>query len=607
MVEDDTFTYHVKQQSADQVNKAAQSLITKERTQKLDLLIHLLANLKQGLVVCGPQGIGKTTLLNILQERKTESWRYCPIQGHADISFEAIQQQLFRAQSSQPAQHVVLIIDNAGQLVPGLIATLIQYAAANPVLRVIFALTHDELQVKRSSDRIIDDCHIVEIPALSERQCGDFLQHLSTKPYANLAFKTIDDGMIAHVYRETHGIPGRIIAEISGLSAGTKQGGKLKWLIILAVAAAAAIALAALWLMSSKQDDKKITVPVAVEQKTDNTGVAPAQPESPIMLTLPPVQPITRQQPAPANDGEKTIVSPDGANVNKNEQQQSVVPTAKPEAASPAVDKQANEPPRSGISVPAPPQASVINTPPPEPVSREEGNAGKLPVAAIQPSTSSMMPAGEQEKPAQAELNRAASEARTPVTQNIEIKAQPEPMNKATEQKPGKKQTDAAQQKSAEQLWASQEKLKQAELKKPVISVEPIASINKLETIQIPQKPVNVVAVPEQGITETAPMPAQQSMEIALPKAVTEISSIPSPESNFTLQLMVLSKQSSTDDMLRKYPAMAPDIRVIRSVAKGKEKFILEYGSYPDAVSANKAKESLPFEFHRAMVRKIAR
>lgn len=69
---------------------------------------------------------------------------------------------------------------------------------------------------------------------------------------------------------------------------------------------------------------------------------------------------------------------------------------------------------------------------------------------------------------------------------------------------------------------------------------------------------------------------------------------------------MVLSKQSSADDMFKKYPALAPDIRVIRTIAKGKEKFILEYGSYSDTESANKAKQSLPFEFHRALVRKIA-
>ncbi len=628
MVEDDTFTYHVKQQSADQINKAAQSLITKERTQKLDLLIHLLANLRQGLVVCGPEGIGKTTLLNILLDRKAESWRYCAIEGHAGLSFEAIQQQLFKAQSGKLVQQVVVIIDNAGELVPGLISTVIQYAAANPVLRVIFALTHDELQVKRGSDRVIDDCHIVEIPPLSERQCGDFLQHLSTKPYANLSFKTIDDNMIAHVYRETHGVPGRIIAEISGFSSGVKQGGKLKWVIILAVAAAVVITLGIQRLLSptivpgvalppasmqsSTDNEKRVATPAAVEQKAGNTGAVPAQPESQIMLALPPVQPAIRQQPVSANEGDKAkdvLVPPAEVNVNRNGQQP-VVPAAKPDTTNQSVDKQANDALRSEATLPATPKVSVVDTLPADMAPRSGGNAARLPgaVASMQP-THAMPPGAEQEKPKQVESSKTVNDVKPSATQNLEVKVQAEPVNTvAAEQKPDNKQTDVTKQKMAERLWALQEKLKQAELKKTVNSVESVDP-NKLETIQIPQKPVEIAAVPDQGIIETTPIPVpgQQAMETAAPKKLEpEVSLIPSAD-NFTLQLMVLSKKSSADEMLKKYPAMGPDIRVIRTIVKGKEKFILEYGSYPDATSANKAKESLPFEFHRAMVRKIAR
>ena len=58
------------------------------------------------------------------------------------------------------------------------------YAAKNPVLRVVFVLTHDDLDVKITSDSAIDDCHLIEIPSLSEKQCGDFLQYLATKPHS---------------------------------------------------------------------------------------------------------------------------------------------------------------------------------------------------------------------------------------------------------------------------------------------------------------------------------------------------------------------------------------------------------------------------------------
>jgi hypothetical protein len=624
MVDDDTFTYHVKQQSADQINRPAQSLITKERTQKLDLLIHLLSNLTQALVVCGPEGIGKTTLLKILQERKTESWRYCLIQGNAAVSFEAVQEQLFRAQSVQSSstaagrsasqyKQVVLIIDNAGALVPGLIAAIIQYAAASPALRVVFALTHDELQVKRVSDRAIDDCHIVEIPSLSEKQCGDFLQHLSTKPYANVSFKAIDDNMVTHIYRETHGIPGRIIAEISGLSSGAKQGGKLKWLLVLAVATAIAIAVGAQWLMSSaiapaspkaptagapppdltsmdggnaarlpgavvampssKDNAKEAMAPATVEQKANSTEVAPPQPESQIVLPLPPAQ-------QPANGAKGALEPSVEVNVNR-EGRQAVTPAAKPEAASMAADKR---------------------------LASDAVHPTAIAPVSVQSPTDPMPLGGGQDKPKQPELTKTVNSVEPPAAQNLEVKGQPVPAATVeVDLKPDKKQSDGAQQKTAGRLWASQEKLKQAELKAPLNSVEPFTPN------QVPQNPVKVTAIPEERTIETATLQQTEpgrlaSLPIAtLPSSPAVEASLPPSADNFTLQLMVLSKQSSADDILKKYPALGPDIRVIRTLAKGKEKFILEYGSYPDAASANKAKESLPFEFHKALVRKAGR
>lgn len=561
MVEDDTFTYHVKQQPINTapVNMAAQSLITKERTQKLDLLIHLLSNLPQALVVCGPEGIGKTTLLTVLQERKTESWRYCLIQGNADLSFEAIQGQLSRAASGKSGQtsgryevqhkQIVLIIDNAGELVPGLIATIIQYAAANPVLRVIFALTHDELQVKRGSDRAIDDCHIVEIPPLSEKQCGDFLQHLSTKPSLNLSFKAISENMITHIYRETHGVPGRIIAEISGLS-GAKQGGKLKWILVLGAVVALAVAFGVQWLVSSTYLHTAPASPkpsTSSEHNTDNIDTAFPKPEAQIKLALPPVQPIIQpqEQAVPANKGNeaKDTLEPSVEIQTSKDDQQTVISTAKPEA--------------TGTAVIKPPALDA-----------------------------------KQEKPKQAESSEAIGHVEPPIPENPEIKTQAKQIN-AVEiaQKTGKKASDVAPQNMAERLWASREKQKQAELSKTLDKVEPFTP-NNPELIQIPQEPVATGATPGEPDIKT-PAPQQE----------LDQSSVQSPN-NFTLQLMVLSKQSSINDILRKYPAMEPGFRVINSIANGQQKFILEYGSYPDAASANQARQSLPVEFRKALVRK---
>ena len=91
MVENDTFTYQVNKPFIDQKSRVFHALITQERTKKLELLIHLIANSRQALVVCGPQGIGKSTLLKVLQENQVESWCYCPLPADAAFSFEKIQ------------------------------------------------------------------------------------------------------------------------------------------------------------------------------------------------------------------------------------------------------------------------------------------------------------------------------------------------------------------------------------------------------------------------------------------------------------------------------------------------------------------------------------
>ncbi|MGR9117283.1 MAG: AAA family ATPase [Gammaproteobacteria bacterium] len=235
MVENDIFSVKDNNIANGKDDSTVHSLITLERSQKLDLLSHLITNLRQSLIVCGPSGIGKSTLLNVLIERSSPDWHCFYIQGSQQLSFESLLDQLsqwtkqerselntqdltgYLAKLSAKNQKLVLIVDNSGLLVPGLIDALNRFSLGNPALRIIFALTQDELYVKSSSDNTVDDCHFIEIPTLSEKQCGEFLRNLSGKPGAAIAFSAIDDAMIAYLYQETHGIPGRIIAALPHL------------------------------------------------------------------------------------------------------------------------------------------------------------------------------------------------------------------------------------------------------------------------------------------------------------------------------------------------------------------------------------------------------
>lgn len=219
-----------------QSKSAESSLLTSERSQKLDLLIHLISNLKQTIVICGPNGIGKTVILNELKKHKIDDWSVLTILGSSNLSYERIQDQLswFLEQDNieyqnldltailsalnQQKQKIVVLIDDAGLLVPGLISSLVQLASENSCLRIVFSLTHEEIEIKNISDQLIEECHFIEIPALTEKQCGIFLQNMSFQPDSIIVYDAINDDLIEKLHRETLGIPGKIITELPKLA-----------------------------------------------------------------------------------------------------------------------------------------------------------------------------------------------------------------------------------------------------------------------------------------------------------------------------------------------------------------------------------------------------
>ncbi|MDQ5939228.1 MAG: uncharacterized protein QG557_175, partial [Pseudomonadota bacterium] len=103
-------------------------LITKERTQKFELLLHFIPNLKQHLIISGVEGIGKTLLLDMLYDIDSDAWQCCFVQGSAELSFETIEAQLTKSMrrnkheslsrafedAQEKHKKIVLIIDDAG-------------------------------------------------------------------------------------------------------------------------------------------------------------------------------------------------------------------------------------------------------------------------------------------------------------------------------------------------------------------------------------------------------------------------------------------------------------------------------------------------------------
>ncbi len=205
-------------------------LISLERTEKFDLLVQLILNQREALIVCGAEGIGKTTLLNTFKKNQEPLRAVCLIQETNLLSFSDLKKQLTAAIKAHGAipdvesleamllfhaehqQKVVLIVDNAGQLPQGFIDKLIKYTIKYPALRIVFALTQQELMIKSKTDARIDQGYFVELSALEKQEMGDFLSILAQSANALIEKTAINERLINKLYRQTKGNPGKTIA-----------------------------------------------------------------------------------------------------------------------------------------------------------------------------------------------------------------------------------------------------------------------------------------------------------------------------------------------------------------------------------------------------------
>ena len=342
MLDNTAVTYRYPSKSVG--NAQDRALISVERTEKLELIAHLLSNVQQGLILCGPIGIGKSTLLSLLQDRLAGQWRIAWLQGVATLNFERIVSQLGhflgQTQTDQTTnleqlrnacsrQQTLLIIDDAGELAAGLLDELSAFAESATGLQLVLAMTYDDYHIKRITDKLIDDLHFIELPPLNPKECGEFLLHLATPPQSLFPRQTLTEHLIAELYRDTHGIPGRILDKIPAIKHNrrrkkTKIGSQLViTFALLGVAAAVSIFLPAFSipdLLSMDQPEQTTIVteiPVfTAENSTETTEIAVTSKDTVIVQSSPLNQPNSEIKPAsealnpPATDTAETDHEP---------------------------------------------------------------------------------------------------------------------------------------------------------------------------------------------------------------------------------------------------------------------------------------------------------
>ncbi len=181
-------------------NPESVSLLSEARSRKFDLLTHLAANLSQPIVVSGPEGMGKTVFLRGLAASVRPYATVCYLAATPGMSYEMIIEALRRAairdsdatsanaagfselmaRYASERRLLLLMLDNADVLLPGLLSALWEFARLNPSLHLVLALPSSAWDRKSASDAsAFRDAQPLEIPSLSPAEFAAFLRQLA--------------------------------------------------------------------------------------------------------------------------------------------------------------------------------------------------------------------------------------------------------------------------------------------------------------------------------------------------------------------------------------------------------------------------------------------
>jgi DamX protein len=590
-------------------------LITKERTQKFELLLHFIPNLKQHLIVSGAEGIGKTLLLDMLYDIDSDAWQCCFVQGSAELSFETIEAQLTKSmlrnkhesltRAFQDAQEkhkkIVLIIDDAGLLVSGLITTLVEYATSNPVLKLILSFTPETRQKYRKTDRVLDNFYLIDIPRLNQEQSAYFLQHLATKPrtYGNL--EKIDDKLLAKIYHDTQGIPARLITDFTKLSRDT-QNDHTKWVAIFAGLLVLAIGINQSIHYFKKSPDKVTATDIIDEDKIDAKATDKSQESASTIDEKNPVEneassnkeakiepnstENTSEPAAVEKSAEATASSTEQETKTDNTQANPVADSSdkKPEIiekSSAAPDDQTSKEAKSTvietISEPTPPAinqavAPVVSTP-------KIATAPTIAFPKVEPAKGTKIQALPDKIPVTS-IALTAPHVETSESEHNEIDV------KKIEAKIVEKVADLKVDDKKEDKKADDKKAKPA----------------KLDTVKkVPDAKPTIV---ESKLANTDSAPS--SAEIMTPTAPIAPTQPTSPVlGRYTLQLITLSSDAAISEFLKKHPTLNMSYHVVKYEKNGQTRFSLMYGNFANAQEALAARGNLSTEFAAALPRKF--
>ena len=553
-------------------------LSTPELNQRLDLLQHLTANSDRIVLVRGPNGIGKTSMLVRFQSLAADHWQLCRIDAdpmmqpqqlfatlggcfNMPSSDERVVDRLVRrfADLHQTGRLPVILVDDA-QLLP--VATIISLlrlhelspSPAAPVRIILFATPQIDrlLATSQVQSMNLQALQVMELPALGAEQSEQLVRRCLEA--GEVAASRISNSQLAKIYSDTGGIPGEIVNRVERLgkllgkshpTRRTKTHGK-SWLRL----AAGAFVGILLLLVLIYQDSINALLDGGVQKEQE--------------LALPPVhrEPVLPLQP-PVPDTKVSVESP--ALVDKG--------AGVPELSLPEVTQAQHRVAR----------ASVDAVP-----STVGGGTDTQPLETPEQPTPDVASA----KPPESALSRAVVEgsrlANLPVTTPREVPANADAPQESSE--------ESASTVAGQGLGSSE----------PVVGT--VADISPPE----PQVASVSTAVAESPVTEKAADSASAE-DATMPEAAQRVAQEPHPAkpsnsglrreswllgqkaSSYTLQLLGVQDEASIERFLRRH-GLQEKAAYFRTMRDNRAWFSVVYGIYPDRAAAVEARSSLPGE-----------
>ena len=313
--------------------------LTPQLNQRVNLILHLVQYSDQMLVVTGPRGSGKTALIGRLLSDAGPRWRACLLEAGAEMDAGLLLSEVLAgfglpersATTGDPvsaleaylaglrkgAMRPVLVVDEAHLLPTTSIDPLVRLAGERKRLGLAVVLFGEPPLLERVSRSVGGGLlHVVDIPALTEEQVGEYLD--LRLGWAGLKGRRPFNGEAIRVlWKSSRGLPGvlnQAAARFLANRAEAGPGGVLgilrpigRWLgrnrkLVAAAAGVvgvSALAGAAAWLIAASEPVPTVATTIPLREGS-NRGTEPvqprvreprAQPVPPTSATFPPVSP----------------------------------------------------------------------------------------------------------------------------------------------------------------------------------------------------------------------------------------------------------------------------------------------------------------------------